>query len=260
MDARTLSEKRPTHLERHPMDQLAAPQNAAPIQNLQQQPAPNARTGAFVIRKIRDSITNEELLADLETYRHLAITQLGASDAKIIPADLVVIDERVRIKCSYPKCMFYGTNAHCPPHAMDLDDVRKAVGKYRYGIFIRLEVPAEEFAGPAVARNSTKQGLFKTHDIVTRIESAAFYDGYHLALGFGCGPCKSVFCPTQACSALVVGNACRHPSRARGAMECAGMDVFTMAAKAGWDVYPIGGSARPSDIPCAASYGLVLVS
>jgi predicted metal-binding protein len=212
------------------------------------------------MRKFRGSITHEELLSDLETYRQLAVDKLGASDAKVITSDSVVIDERVRIKCSYPKCMFFGTNAHCPPHALPLDEIRTIVGKYRYGIFTRLQVPAEEFAGPAVARNSTKGGLLKTHELVTKLESAAFYDGYHFALGFACGPCKQVFCPAQACSALVVGNACRHPSRARGSMECAGMDVFTMATQAGWDVYPIGGSALPSEIPCAASYGLVLIS
>jgi hypothetical protein len=78
-------------------------------------------------------------------------------------------------------------------------------------------------------------------------------------LGFACGACKYLFCATEPCSALVPGKGCRHPGRARGSMECAGMDVFTMAAKSGWDIYPIGASALPSDIPCAASYGLVLI-
>jgi len=184
---------------------------------------------------------------------------LGATDVKIITTDLVIIDERVRMKCSYPKCMFYGTNAHCPPHALDLNEVRTVVGKYRYGLFTRVDVPADEFAGPTVMRNSSKRGFFRTHELVTKLESAAFYDGYHLALAFASGPCKSVFCPAESCSALTTGGACRHPSRARGAMECAGMDVFTMAARAGWDVYPIGASARPAEIPCAATYGLVLI-
>jgi predicted metal-binding protein len=211
------------------------------------------------MRKITDGIDDEVLFADLERYRRLAGEQLGATDAKVITADMVIIDERVRMKCSYPKCMFYGTNAHCPPHAMDLEEVRKVVGKYRYGLFTKVNVPTDQFAGPAVIRNSTKTGFARTHDLVTKIESAAFYDGYHFALGFACGPCKAVFCPTEPCSALATGSPCRHPSRARGAMECAGMDVFTMAAKAGWDVYPIGGSTRVSDVPCAASYGLVLI-
>jgi predicted metal-binding protein len=195
----------------------------------------------------------------LEGYRRLAVERLGATDAKIITTDLVLIDERVRMKCSYPKCMFYGTNAHCPPHAMDLGEVRKVVGKYRYGIFTRVNVPTDQFAGQAVVRNGTRAGFLQTHDLVTKIESAAFYDGYHLALGFACGPCKSIFCPAEPCSALPTGGGCRHPSRARGSMECVGMDVFTMAARAGWDVYPIGGAARPAEVPCAASYGLVLV-
>jgi predicted metal-binding protein len=211
------------------------------------------------MRKITDCVHDEILLADLESLRRLAVERLGATDAKIITTDMVIIDERVRVKCSYPKCMFYGTNAHCPPHAFDLEYIRKVVAKYRYGIFTRNDVPTDVFAGPAVIRNSARAAFLRTHDLVTKIESAAFYDGYHLALGFACGPCKSVFCPTEPCSALATGGACRHPARARGSMECAGMDVFTMAAKVGWDVYPIGGTARPSEIPCAGSYGLVLI-
>jgi predicted metal-binding protein len=210
------------------------------------------------MRKIGE-VTDEQLMADLERYRELAVESFGASDAKIIPTDSVIIDERVRLKCSYPKCTFHGTNAHCPPHALDLGDVRKVVAKYRLGIFMRLQVPVEQFAGPAVYRNGTKAGQVKMHGIVTKLESAAFYDGYHLAVGFACGPCKHLFCPAEACSALVVGNACRHPMRARGSMESAGMDVFSMAMKVGWDVYPIGGTAQPADIPEAATYGLVLV-
>lgn len=212
------------------------------------------------MRRIQGQVDPLDLQRDLDTYRQLAIDKLGASDAKIISSDAILIDERVRMKCSYPKCMFYGTNAHCPPHAMPLDEVRKVVGKYQFGIFTQLQVPTDQFSGPAVNRNGSAPGFMKTHQIVTKLESAAFYDGYHFALGFACGPCKPVFCPTQPCSALVLGSGCRHPSKARGAMECAGMDVFTMASRVGWDVYPIGGSAAPADVPCAASYGLVLIA
>jgi predicted metal-binding protein len=211
------------------------------------------------MRRICDCVRDEVVLADLESYRSQAVEKWGATDAKIITTDMVIIDERVRAKCSYPKCMFHGTNANCPPNVFALEEVRKVVAKYRYGVFTRIAVSADQFAGPAVMRNSARSGFLRTHDLVTKIESAAFYDGYHLALGFACGPCKSVFCPTEPCAALVTGKGCRHPSRARGSMESAGMDVFTMAAKVGWDVYPIGGTARPSDVPCAGSYGLVLI-
>jgi predicted metal-binding protein len=212
-----------------------------------------------MVRKISAKIPNEQLKQDLEKYRQRAL-ELGATDAKTITTNKVVIDERVRAKCIYPKCDQYGTNAQCPPHAMDLDMVRKIVKNFRYGIFTRLEVPSENIAG----REAQQKGAFgrphlKTHEIVSKIEAEAFFDGYHLALGFACGPCKALFCFNQDCAALVPGKACRHPLRARSSMEGVGMDVFTMAAIAGWPIYPIGASSSPADVPCGGTYGLILI-
>lgn len=212
-----------------------------------------------MVRKIVDKVSDEQLQLDLEKYRKRAI-ELGAADARIITTDMVIIDERVRAKCIYPKCGSYGTNANCPPHAMAVDQVRKIVGNFHYGIFIRLEVPSEQMAGPDVrAKRLQTRSQMKLHEIVSKIEAEAFYDGYHLALGFAGGPCKAAFCPNDDCSALVPGQACRHALRARSAMEGVGMDAFLMAAKAGWDVYPIGASRVPSDIPHGTRLGLVLI-
>jgi predicted metal-binding protein len=208
----------------------------------------------IMVRKVVEHVPEEQLKKDLENYRQRS-RELGATDAKIITMDQVIIDERVRAKCIYPKCMFYGTNAHCPPHAMDPDEARKIVKKFRYGIFIRLQVPSGDFAGPTVTeKNSSARGLVKLSNIVTKIESEAFYDAYHLAMGFAGGPCKHLFCLKKECSALVPGQPCRHALRARGCMEGVGMDVFTMAAKVGWDVYPIGASVDPAEVPCGGAY------
>jgi predicted metal-binding protein len=212
-----------------------------------------------MVRKISEIIPDEQLQKDLENYRQRSI-DLGATEAKIITTDMVIIDERVRAKCIYPKCPYYGTNAQCPPHAMDLDQTRKIVENFRYGIFCRLQGPSEEFAGPeALEKNLVARGHVKILEIVAKIESQAFFDGYHLALAFGCGPCKHFFCPTKECSALVPGQPCRHPLKARSSMEGVGMDVFKMAAKVGWDIYPIGGSISPSEVPFGATHGLVLI-
>ncbi len=64
-------------------------------------------------RKIMEKIPEGQLQNDLEKYRERAL-ELGATDAKVIPTDAVVIDERVLAKCTYPKCPGYGTNANCP--------------------------------------------------------------------------------------------------------------------------------------------------
>ena len=212
-----------------------------------------------MVRKIVEKVPDELLQQDLEKYRQRAM-ELGTTDAKIVTTDMVVIDERVRAKCIYPKCDQYGTNAQCPPYAMDLDMVRKVVKNFRYAIFTRLEVPSEKIAGrEALEKGSFGRAHMKTHEIVSKIEAEAFFDGYHLALGFACGPCKALFCGNQECTALIPGQGCRHPLRARSSMEGVGMDVFILATKVGWDVYPIGASISPADVPCGGTYGLILI-
>ena len=80
----------------------------------------------FMVRKIVTKVPPEILQKDLEKYRRMTL-ELGATDAKILPSSQVIIDERVRLKCICPKCRWYGTNANCPPHAVDLDTIRKIV-------------------------------------------------------------------------------------------------------------------------------------
>ncbi|MFC2001321.1 DUF2284 domain-containing protein [Chloroflexota bacterium] len=214
-----------------------------------------------MVRKIVESIPEEQLQEDLEKYRKRAI-ELGATDAKIITADKIIIDERVLAKCIYPKCRQYGTNANCPPYAMSLDQVRKVVANFRYAIFVKLEVPSEYIAGPAADRdrNLTKLYRKKLADIIAKIESEAFYDGYHLALAFGNGSCKTIFCPDKECNALISGQGCRHGLKARSSMEAVGMDCFTMATRVGWDIYPIGEKTAPSEIPGGLRVSLVLIA
>lgn len=212
-----------------------------------------------MVRKIVEKVPDELLQQDLEKYRQRAL-ELGATDAKIITADMILIDERVRAKCIYPKCDQYGTNACCPPYAMELDLVRKIVNNFRFAVFINLEVPSEEMAGSeARDKRLMARSQIKLHEIVSKIESEASYDGYHLALGFAGGPCKTAFCPNTECSALVPGQGCRHPLKARASMEGVGMDAYTMAAKMDWDIYPIGASILPSEVPHGTRLGLVLI-
>ena len=96
--------------------------------------------------KIIDVVPEEHLKQDMEKYRKRAI-KLGATDAKIIPAKMTVLDERVVAKCNYPKCPSYGTNINCPPHAMSVDEVRKVINNFRYGVLVKIEVPPEHIAG-----------------------------------------------------------------------------------------------------------------
>lgn len=212
-----------------------------------------------MVRKVLEEIPEETLKEDLEKYRQKAL-ELGATDIKIIRTDMILIDERVRMKCFFPRCRQYGVNASCPPYAPDLELIRKAVSNFQYGIFVMLRVPPEQMAGAEAKKTLLyARSAKKVFEIVSEIEAEAFYDGYHLALGFASGPCKNVFCPGTECSAIVPGQPCRFSLKARASMEGVGMDAFTMAAKVGWDVYPIGASTMPSDVPHGTRLGLVLI-
>lgn len=96
-------------------------------------------------------------------------------------------------------------------------------------------------------------------EIVSKLESAAFYDGHYLAVGFGAGSCFSSLCnPKQGCLVLK-GETCRFPLKARPSMEAVGMDVYRLIVSSGWEVYPYGSDANPDDIPVANLAGLVLI-
>ena len=201
-----------------------------------------------------------QLQKDLARYKLQAI-ELGATDAKVIRAETVVIDERVLAKCTYPRCSGYGTNANCPPYAMSLDQIRKIVKNFRYGIFIQIEVPSHEIAGAeAVEKNLIAPYIRKINEIISTIEAQAFYDGYHLALAFGSGTCKSIFCPDTECQALTPGQPCPHRLKARASMEAVGIDCFSTAARVGWNIYAIGQKTLPEEIPYGLRLGLVLIA
>ena len=205
-------------------------------------------------------LPKDRLQKDLAKYKKMAV-ELGATDAKVIRADSVVIDERVLAKCMYPMCNRYGTNASCPPYAMPIEITRTVVKKFRYGILAKIEVPANEIAGPEGRERALRLPYVKKiNDIVAGIEAQAFYDGYYLALAFGATNCKTLFCPDEDCQALEEGKPCRYPEQARSSMEAVGIDAFMTATRVGWDVYPIGRQTSPEDIPYGLRMGLVLIT
>ncbi len=80
------------------------------------------------VRAVPAQVSEEILRADLENYKQKAL-QLGASQAVIIPAQRVEIDERVRLKCSIPPCGHYGRCGYCPPYTPEPEFMRKALSR-----------------------------------------------------------------------------------------------------------------------------------
>jgi predicted metal-binding protein len=211
-------------------------------------------------KRIQSHVPPSKIKNDLERFRCMAI-DLGATDAAIVSPDEIIVDEKVRVKCIYPKCSFYGTNINCPPYSPDLDFVRKLIARYHNGILFCVKGDPRDFVGTDFLKRVGRKNRAKTtlNTICSEVESRAFYEGYHFALALGQGPCKSFWCPDQPCSAFELEKACRFSLKARTSVEALGIDAFTMAAKRGWEIYPCGARVEPDKLPHVLLIGLILI-
>jgi predicted metal-binding protein len=131
----------------------------------------------------------------------------GAVEAKGIPIEHVVMDERVYYKCLYG-CPRYNSSKMCPPNTPLPADFERALRKYQWGILVKTR-PHE------------------INEIVVAVEREAFLLGHYLALGLRGGPCP--LCPE--CTDRKEN--CRNPEKARPSMEAVGIDVFATLKNAG---------------------------
>jgi predicted metal-binding protein len=200
-----------------------------------------------------------QLRKDLDKYRDKAL-ELGATKARILKTEEIPVDERVTLKCQVPRCFGYGVSAHCPPNTLKPEELREYLKKYRWAVFFIRDVPSEVIVrdkSTIKERVAVYQHVFK---IVNEIESMAFYDGHYFAFGFAAGSCRHTFCGLQEDCLAVQGKKCRFSLRSRPSMEAVGIDVYNLTASSGWDIYPIGSSAEPADMPKGTLAGIIIVS
>ena len=202
-------------------------------------------------RTVQVSGNGTRIMEDLERYRARAL-ELGATDARVINAEDVVVGGRVRAKGRCPTCPNYNTNMNCPPHTPTVEEFRTLLGRYHVALLFKVDVTSGSMDDFRVANRRVLM------NIVWKVESEAFYDGHYLAAGFGGISCKEMLCPKLECAA-VAGKGCRHEYKARPGMHAMGIDVFATAARVGWSLYPAGSSCDLTSLPRLSCIGLVLV-
>lgn len=142
--------------------------------------------------------------------------ELGAAAAKVISPRDVFTAEWVRRKCQYG-CGGYGRRLTCPPYSPTPQETRRMLDEYEVAI----------------------------QEIIAQ-EREAFLSGYYKAFGMGAGPCR-------LCDVCDLEGGCKHPDKARPAMEACGIDVFKTARKAGFPIQVV------RDYGCSQNcYGLLL--
>lgn len=218
----------------------------------------------------REKAFEDQLQEDLNALVEKSESLAGISRAAIIPAKDVIVDERVRWKCQYPLCFGYNSSPCCPPHTPPVDECKRVIHSFRYGIIVQMDAPVDDFTGEDWSSKCGKH-FYGNNILVGQIEAQANSMGYRLAVGLQAGPC--ILCGTLSAEymkdhdpsnnvpcAVLQGGTCRNFLKARPAMEAMAIDVIGTVQPLGWDMVYIGGSTNdPADIPCASTVGLVLV-
>ena len=213
---------------------------------------------ATKLRSITVDMGKDRLPGDLERYRKRAL-EIGAGQATVVKASEIPVDERVTLKCQIPRCFGYGVGAQCPPHTMTPAELRGLLEKYSWAVLFTVDVPPEVIVRDKATIEERVAAYQGVYEIVSELESLAFYDGHYFAFGFGAGSCRHTFCGLHETCQAMEGKRCRTSLRSRPSMEAVGIDVFRMVASAGWDIYPIGSAAKPEDVPKGTLAGIVIV-
>ena len=209
------------------------------------------------IAKISSDRNQANLPQDLERYCQYAL-KLGANEARAVDVSEIPVLDAVAFKCRVPQCYGFNTCGQCPPHAPKPAEIRELLKGYSHAVLFVRRVSSKLLKRDR--DDKERKAAFRSIlEIVSKLESAAFYDGHYLAVGFSAGSCFSSLCDPKLGCTLLNGEKCRFPLKARPSMEAVGIDVYSLIASSGWEIYPYGSDADPQDIPVANLTGLVLV-
>jgi predicted metal-binding protein len=188
---------------------------------------------------------------------------LGFASAKVISADQIVIENRVRLKCMV--CPYYGKNLKCPPYTPSIDEFRKMVTDYRIAMIVKLKPPEipkkiteygqkkgkevrlwnQDLNNLSPAIWSDISNIYKTMltDLL-ELERAAFNQGYAFAMAFFGGKCL-------LCENCDLDNGCQNALMARFSAEAMGINVLKTAENAGMELKFLNNGNKSQITPIA---------
>ena len=195
-----------------------------------------------------------EKIDNYKGLEKMALEQ-GYPEVKVVPADKVVVEDRVRLKCMVG-CPYYGQGLRCPPYTQSIDEFRKMLKDYNFAMIIKIkpqEIPDEVMAkyklgkdeGERVRlrdqyKDSDKMSLSVWSDFakyykeslmeLLDLESTAFSLGYTFATVFFAGRC--MLC--EKCNAKE--GICRNPMISRFSAEAMGINLLKTAKNAGMNL------------------------
>lgn len=179
-------------------------------------------------------ISNEDLLK--------IILGLGADKAGAVPVTDIDFDPAFRDFCARNVCGVYGHNWMCPPHVGEIEDLIAQARQYRTALVYQMVVPLGEGRDYA-SMMASGAGL---NQLTMALRRKFTELGLTTCLFLGAGGCR--ICPRCA---IQDNQPCRYPDLAMSSLEAYGVNVSTLAQKAGM--------AYRSDGNTAAFFGAVLL-
>jgi len=182
--------------------------------------------------------------------------ELGVSDARLIDADRIRVEDALAKICKDPGCPGYGQGANCPPHVMQPVAFRRLLRDYPRAMVFKFDVPTEVLLG---------DGRFEVsrivHESAANLERHALACGYAAARGLAAGSCRRIFCPEEKhCRVLEGDGGCRHPDAARPSISGLGVNFFELSRTVGWPIHKITSESNPDEVPMGLMAGMVLLT
>jgi len=187
--------------------------------------------------------TLESVIKEVES---IALAE-GASTVKQIDPKDVVVAQWVRNKCQFG-CQYFGKRFTCPPYAPTPDETLTSLKSYHRALLV-------EF--PPRYISQMQSGKDMIHNALSRMERTAFLSGYERAFGYKAGPCRLCKeCPAEKLESpnLFCKKECKYPKEARPSMEAAGIDVYSTAHQAGFELNVVRSREEPFK-----SFGLLML-
>ena len=176
------------------------------------------------------------------------IIDMGASDARILAAGDVAVEDHLAALCKETRCENYGLSPTCPPNVEGPAWLREYLATIDHALVIKLDLPDD------VIYSDQRREVGKLlHFFVIQAERAAREMGFARARAFAGGSCKKLFCPDEAkCNVLHGDGQCRNPDMARPSISGFGINTNGLLKATGWD-------RQDPDVKLNTRLGLVLL-
>ena len=183
-------------------------------------------------------------------------TELGVSDARLIDAARIRVEDDLAAICKDPGCPGYGQGANCPPHVMKPEAFRQLLREYPRALVFKFDVPTEVLLG---------DGRFEVsrivHETAANLERHALACGYEAARGLAAGSCRRIFCSEEIdCRVLSGDGTCRHRDAARPSISGLGVNFFELSRAVDWPIHKITSDSNPDEVPMGLMAGIVLLA